>query len=271
MAAYSQSAYDVMVALLREWGLEDLAPSVLQLLQDGNTQEQVAVLIQDTETYKRRFAGNEVRKRNGLAVLSPAEYLSAERSYRQILSSNGMPSSFYDDPSDWANWIGSDVSPTEIAGRVGLAVEAADRMDPQLKASFRDWYGVGENDLAAFFLDQDRALPLIQKIAKSAAIGASADRNGLTMDRGRAEYLAGVSGDRDVNQLVGQVASVAKEGIRLGDVYGTGYGQSDAEDEVFNDSDAARRKRKTLTDYESGSFSGSVGTGRTTFEQTKNY
>jgi hypothetical protein len=271
MATYSQSAYDVMVAMLREWGLEELAPEVLNLLQQGNSQDQVAVLIQDTETYKKRFAGNELRKKNGLSVLSPGEYLATERAYRQILSSNGLPEGFFDHPSDYASWIGKDVSPTEIGGRVSLAVEAANRMDPALAQSFRDFYGVGPNDLAAFFLDQDRAMPLIQKIGKAAAIGGVSNAQGLNTTRERAEYLAGVSGDRDVVELMNQVAAVDVDARKIGSTYGVEWSQADAEEEVFNSSDAARRKRKNLADMEVGSFTGSSGTGRTTFEQKKNY
>jgi hypothetical protein len=133
-----QSAYDVMVALLRQWGLESLAPAVRQYLVDGYSQDQISILIQDTEPYKKRFAGNEARRKAGLPALSAAEYLSVESSYRQIMSSAGLPPSFYDSPDDFAAWIGKDVAPTEIKTRVDAATDAANRLDDATKQTFKD-------------------------------------------------------------------------------------------------------------------------------------
>src|SRR5581483_2048777 len=112
--------------MLRQWGLQELAPDVLRLLQDGHSQDQVSVLIQDTDAYRKRFSGNDLRRKAGLAALSPAEYLATEASYRRIMESAGLPVGFYDQPSDFTTWIGADVSPNEIQSRVNLAVDAAE-------------------------------------------------------------------------------------------------------------------------------------------------
>jgi len=261
-----------MNAMLAAWGLESLSTAVFGFLQDGYTQDQVSFLIQDTPEYKTRFAGNELRKAKGLAVLSPAEYLSVEASYRQIMSSNGMPVGFYDQTSDFVDWIGKDVSPQEVSSRVGLAVSAAERLDPNTLSAFSDWYGVGPNDLAAFFLDQDRALPHIQRIAKSVQIGGDARRDGLAMSQDRAEQLGGLAGDRNVDQLMAQVAEASRRGNALSGVHGgVDYGQTDAEDEVFGQSENARRKRLALSQMEQADFSGRSGVGQGTLSKQKNY
>lgn len=265
------SAYDAMLELLRLYGLESLGPAVMNLLQDGYTQDQVSFMIQDTPEYKARFAGNEKRRAAGIAVLSPRDYLAVESAYRQILSSNGMPVGFYDQPSDFADWIGKDVAPTEIANRVSLAVDAADRLDANTKFAFQNWYGVGPNDLAAFFLDQDRALPHIQKLAKAVNIGGDARREGLAIDKARAEQLAGYAGDRNEDTLMSQVAAIAKRGSELENIYNTGYSQTNAEDEVFQGSEADRRKRRALAGREEAAFSGHSGVGQSTLSKVKNY
>jgi hypothetical protein len=228
-------------------------------------------MLQDTPEYKTRFAGNEKRKQQGLPVLSARDYLSTESAYRQLLSSSGMPVGFYDQPSDFADWIGKDVSPQEVGSRVGLAVDAANRLDPDTKDAFQQWYGVGPNDLAAFFLDQDRALPHIQKIAKAVNIGGDSRREGLVMDQAHAETLAGWSGDRNVDQLMGQVAQLTKRGSELAGIYGSDYGLVDAESEVFQTSEAARRKRAGLVAQEEAAFSGTSGVGKTTLSKTNSY
>lgn len=266
------SAYDALVATLNEWGLGSLASSVLTFLQDGYTQDQVSVMMQSTPAYKQRFAGNEKRKAAGIPVLAPRDYLSVESAYRQILSTSGMPVGFYDHPNDFADWIGNDVAPQEISTRVGLAVDAADRMDAATKQTFQSWYGVGPGDLAAFFLDQSRAEPLIKNIAKGTQLGADYTRNGLTLDKARAEQLGGLAGDRNVDQLAAQVSEATQGGERLSNIYGgPDYRQADAEAEVFQTDEAARQKRLGLSAMETAAFSGRSGVGQNTLSKAKSY
>jgi hypothetical protein len=259
------SAYDALIEMLRSYGLESLAPAVLTFLQDGYTQDQVSVMIQDTPEYKERFSGNDIRRQKGLAALSPRDYLNVEAAYRQILSTYGMPIGFYDSPSDFASWIGEDVSPQEIQSRVTLAVDAANELDDGTLTAFRDWYGVGATDLAAFFLDRDRAMPHIQKIAKAVQIGGVANRDGLDVTRERAEQLGGLAGNRDARELMSQVAEVTRRGDALSNIYGgEDYRQSDAENEVCAQSESARRKRLRLSQYEEAAFGGTSGVGQAT-------
>jgi hypothetical protein len=259
-----------MVELLKGWGLEALAPAVLNFLQDGYTQDQVSILIQDTPEYKQRFQGNELRRAKGLPVLSPRDYLSVESSYKQIMSTAGLPVGFYDDPSDFADWIGKDVAPQEVSERVGYAVDAAQRVDPATVDTFQQWYGIGTNDLAAFFLDQERALPQIQRIAKGARIGAAGKREGLDMERERAEQLGFLAGTRDVEGLVSDVAEATSGGRRLSAIHGgADYGQADAEREVFENSNEARRRRQRLQGMETSAFAGTGAIGRNTLEKDR--
>jgi hypothetical protein len=267
-----QNAYQLLVAMLDEWGLGSLATAVLKFLQDGYTQEQISFLIQDTNEYKTRFSGNEIRRSKGMAVLSPREYLAVEGAYRQILSSAGMPVGFYDQPSDFAEWIGKDVSAQEINSRVELAVDAANRLDANTLQTFQDYFGIGANDLASFFLDQDRALPHIQKLAKAVRVGAAGLREGLGYGQERAEQLGVLAGGRDIDALIGDVAAATRSGDRLSNIYGgEDYGQAEAESEVFEQSEAARKRRENLEGMERAAFSGSSGVGRTTLSRQKNY
>jgi len=71
-----------------------------------------------------------------------------------------MPKGFYDSHSDFADWIGTDVSPTEIKERVDMAVSATSQADDQYKEALHQ-LGFNQGDMAAAFLDQKRALPLL--------------------------------------------------------------------------------------------------------------
>lgn len=252
------NAYDALVAMLDSWDLGSLAGDVLNFLQQGYSQDQVSFLLQDTDAYKQRFAGNEMRRKAGLPVLSPQDYLNTEASYRQILASAGFPSGFYDQPSDFADWIGSDVSPTEVQNRVNVGLEIANKMDAGLKQSLSDWYGLGPNDVAAYVLDQQRALPALQNIARAAEIGGVSNSQGGTITQQRAEDLARQSNltNSQLTTAESQAIQAGKTGSFLGQISGLNYDQSVAEDELFLGSDAAAQRRKQLAALEQGRFNG---------------
>lgn len=267
------SAFDALKAMLDEYGLGSLSGAVTQFLQDGYSQDQVSVLLQDTPEYKQRFAGNEARKAAGIPVLSAKDYLSVESAYRQILSTSGMPTGFYDQPSDFADWIGKDVAPQEISSRVSMAVSAANQMDQATKDTFQQWYGVGPNDLAAYFLDQQRALPQITKIADAAELGAAAKRGSLDVSQSQAEFYAGVpiSSLRTKNQLVQQAADTASRGGALANIYHGSYTSTDALNEAFLNSADAEQKRLNLSAQERAAFAGKSGLGQGSLSKVKNY
>lgn len=261
----SANAYELMLDTLRQWGLEGLAADVLSLIQEGYTSDVITLRLQDTPAYKARFAGNDARRKAGLPVLSPREYLATEATYRQILESNGMPPGFYDHPNDFAGWIGSDVSPSEINERVGLAVSAADRVDAGTKRAFRDLYGVGSSDLAAYFLDRERALPLVQRQGRAAAIAGAGYNQGVNFDRATAERLATSTlvGTAEIDTAVGSVAEAGQRTTFLGDLYGDqGYDTTTAAEEVFFGDSTARRRRQRLTQQQDADFSQGSGVGR---------
>lgn len=264
-----EDAYAVLVQMLREWNLEALAPDVLNLLQDGRSQDQISMLLQDTEAYKKRFAGNEARRKAGLAVLNPREYLEVESAYRQIMQSAGLPKGFYDSPDDFANFIGIDVSPQEIKSRVDMAVDSAERLDDGTKRAFQDFYGLQTGDLAAYFLGPERAMPQLQKVARGARIGGAGFNQGLQMDRERAERLAlSDVTDVEIPSAVSRVSSLTQDIGKLGQMYGQRYDQTSAEQEVFFQDEQERRKRRDLASRERAEFAGSSGVGRGTLAES---
>jgi hypothetical protein len=257
-----EGAFDLMRATLREWGLESLLPDVREMLEDGRAPEQISVLLQDTEAYNRRFAGNELRRQKGLAVLSPRDYLQTELAYRQIMESAGLPSGFYDSPEDFADWIGNDVAPLEIKTRVDEALDVAFQLDEPTAQAFQDFYGISRDGLAAYFLDRERGLQELERTARAGLIGGAARAQGLSVGRGRAEELAGsttVARD-DYRRALGQVAGLTEDAGRLSGLYGgVDYGQDQAEQEVFFADEEARRRRRKLIGLEEGEFSEGSG------------
>lgn len=257
----NQGAFDIMRAMLREWGLESLVGDVRGMLEDGRTTDQISVLLQDTEAYKERFKGNELRREKGLPVLSPADYLSTEAAYRQIMESNNLPSGFYDSKDDFVDWIGNDVSPVEVKDRVESAMDVAFRLDEDTAAAFQDFYGINQENLAAYFLDRDRGLQELERISRAGMLGGAATAQGLDVGRQRAEQLAAsdLISPEDYRSAVGTVARLTQDAGRLSGIHGGSYDQREAEQEVFFGDEQARRRRRRLSQAEEAQFTQGSG------------
>lgn len=252
-----RDAYLAIVETLKEYGLESLAPAVLGFIQQGYSQDTINILLQQTDAYKQRFRANEARRQKGLPVLSPAEYLATERAYRQVIAAAGLPVGFYDEPSDFENFLANDVSPVEVQERVQAAYEALNAVDPNYRRYFEQWYSPG--DLVAYMLDADRATAVITRQHRAAAAAASAESAGMSISRDLAETLGsvGVTPD-DARQGFAVAGRLAENTRKLSAVYGgEGYTDEDAAREVFlADSDAGRRRRR-LASQERAAFGGS--------------
>src|SRR5512139_2374796 len=253
LSGEQRNAYEAIRSIFEGYGLGSLAPKILEYVQQGYGSDTITMLLQRTDEYKRRFSANEIRRKNGLPVLAPNEYLATEQAYRQIMRNAGLPQGFYDSQDDFARFLSSDVSPTELKNRVDLAVQATEFADPALQTALRA-QGVSSGSMVAYFLDEKRAMPLIQKQMAASQIGAAALRNNLTMNAENAMEWA--------QQGYGQIAGYLPEAQRLATIYGDFYNQATAEAEIFGQSGEAGEKRKKLASQERASFGGSVGAAR---------
>lgn len=260
--ATEQSAYDVLRNFFEQYGIQwdaEIENVIRQAMVDGFGPDKIDLIMPDiekTRAFQTRFAGWAQRVKNGYNAVSIGDYLQLENQYHRILQQAGLPAGFYDDPSDFGNWIANDVSPDEVMGRVQLAVNAAQQLDPTMRTLLGQFYGLATGDLAAYFLDQKRALPVIERQFKAAQIATAASRAGLKvssmgryedlLDRGLSpeQAASGYGTVRELSDMVGQAASV----------YGEEFNQGDAERDVFfNDSE----KRRRIMSREAATFTGS--------------
>lgn len=256
----NRDAFVALNSLFTSYGLSTLAPKIFGYIQNGYSADTISLLLQQTAEYKTRFAGNELRAKQGLAVLSPADYLATEASYRQVMASAGLPPSFYDQPSDFASWIGGDVSPTEIQSRVQLATAATTAADPYLKQQLAAFYGVDDSHLTAYFLDQSKALPLLQKQEQAAQFGAEAARRGLLSDKdSMMDYVNQGFTQSQASQGFQQVAAELPNLQALAARFGTTFSQSEEESTVFGTNASSLDKKTGLASSERAMFSGNAG------------
>lgn len=267
LSGESRDAFLALKAVFGNYGLDSLAGKIFEYVKNGYSSDTVSLLLQDTPEYKERFAANEIRRKAGMSVLNPAEYLATENSYRQIMRQAGLPAGFYDTNSDFTNFLGGDVSPTELQDRVNLATQASTLANPAMKQALEQM-GIGQGDVAAYFLDQKKAIPFIQKAAAKAAIGAEALQRGLQFDQQYAEELAtsGISRDQAA-QAYAKIGDEYSTLNSLGSIYGGGWTQRQAEEDIFRGGNEATAQKRRLTSTERGNFSGSAGTGRSGLSQ----
>lgn len=260
----NRDAYASLRSLFNNYGLGSLAGKIYEYAKQGYGADVISLLLQDTKEYKERFAANETRTKQGLPVLSPGEYLGLEQSYRQIMQDSGLPKGFYDNPADFQNWIAGDVSPTEVKGRVDIAVANTMQANPATVTALQQLYGIDKAHITAWALDQKKALPILQKQAQAAQFGGEALKRGLTLDQGDLEdfVTAGLSlgqvssGFQAVAEALPNIQAIA---ARYGE---KPFTQQELEQDLVGgvaNADQGVTRRKRLASQERAAFSGFGG------------
>lgn len=262
LAGSERDAFLAVNALFKNYGLDSLAGKIFDYVKNGYSPDTISVLLQDSAEYKQRFVGNEARKKAGLPVLSAAEYLATEAAYRQVMESAGLPKGFYDQNTDFADFIGKNVSPSEVQNRVNLAVQATSLAPPEYREALKQM-GIGEGDMVAYWLDDKKALPILTKAAATAQIGAQALQQGLKFDVGYSEALAqrGITAEQ-ASQGYSAIAAELENLNTLGSIYGQQWNQRMSEEAMFQGNARALETKRRLASQERGQFSGSAGAAR---------
>lgn len=268
MPGEERDAYAALTTLFDSYGLGSLAPTILKYLQNGYGSDTITILLQQTPEYKARFSGNTARIANGLQVLTPAEYLSTEASYKQLLRSNGIDPSF-STQSQFAEWIGNDVAPTELQSRIGMAVQATAQA-PASVSQYFDQLGINFSDRVGYFLNDKNATPALQLKLAQAQIGGSALQNNLQLSAARSEQFAKMGVTYNQAQSAYQrIADILPDALKLSTIYSNQQqvNQNTLEDELLGGSGTAQLARERLSQQEEANFSGQSGVGQKTFAQ----
>jgi hypothetical protein len=256
-------------ALLAKYKLESLFDTVwgnyTSDMVDYTDTDALAMSIRETEAYKTRFAGNEARRAKGLGDLSPATYLALEDSFKSTMRSNGIPDSFYDKPDDFAQLIANDVSIAEFNDRISYVRSIVQDAPASVKNQMAQLYNVSEGQLIAYFIDPEKATPILKEQERAARIGAAAKENAnIQLERTTAEDLAkrnisdsqAAQGFGNINQM-GELtqAFTGEADISQQDIISAQFGfNTDAEKKLL------QRRQQRLNEFKGGgSFSRTSG------------
>jgi len=265
---------EVLKTTLTQWGLPTLIPKVQGYIDQGYTSDTAFLMVQNEPEYKTRFAGNEARVKAGLAPLSPDVYLSNESAYAAYMRDAGLPKGFYDDPAtDFANFIGNNVSPTELQARVSLAADVLDNSDPMIADTLQAYYGLDRGAMLAHILDPQTARPFIDKQMSAAKMGVNAKQQGVNIGLNTAEQLSnmGIS-QYQAQQGFENISAEAQTLNKLSNIYGDSVGNFTQEQAIAAefggvDSAEAKARKQKLIQTEKGQFAGSSGTSKSSFAQ----
>ena len=236
----NETASSIIRDALKDYGLEGLLDDTnLRLIDrwvETGDMDAVWAAVRETATYQQRFPGMQALMDAGRAI-TEGTYVELERQYTSALRAYGMPETFYDSPDDFAALIGGDVSVNEFTQRVATAFQAANQTTPEVRTALESYYGLNDSDLAAYYLDPERAQNIFEERERlgTARIGGIAAETGFgTIARETAERLreAGVTdaqarrGFQAVAQstlaeeTVGDVGDITRAEL-VGDVFGT--------------------------------------------------
>lgn len=266
-----RDAFSQIEATMRSYGfteeeLKELTDYITAgLINPKLGSNQLLLQLRQLQSYKDRFAGNELRRAKGLNALSEAAYLQQEKDYSQTLALYGQDK--FISRKQFADLVGNDISNTELGKRVSTAVNRLQNADPSVLKQLRAYYpNISDQDIVGYFLNPDQILPELEAKTTTAEIGATAQQYGLGIGLDRATELQKYGVDLERARAGYQnIARVLPRSQELADIYkaaGIDYSQNVAEQEEFKGLASARRARERLRELEIAAFSGGAGLGR---------
>lgn len=232
------NAYAVLYAQFKQYGLESLAPVIMEYIRQGYSGETVAIMLRDTPEYKQRFPAMEALRQSGRAI-NEVDYVNYEINAAQLEQKYGMPKGFLTDSQTIARLLTNNVAADDLRGRVELNAAASMDAPPELRQTLSDYYGLdAQGALTAYYLDPDHSLSYLERQMATAKIGAAARRQSLAIGLDTAEGLRqrGVT-EQQADQGFAQVAALQR--LQYGDE--STVGQSDLVEGAFGDAQAAQR------------------------------
>jgi hypothetical protein len=228
--------------------LDSLMKSIDKVYEENimPTDAQILNSIYDSDAYKTRFAANETiaarmkdgKGRPGDKLLTPYEYIQAEKGYESILREAGLPTGFYDTQDDFRRLIENSVSVSELTDRVNIAKNALQNADYSTKNALKEYYGWTEGELAAYMLDSEKAFDLVnskfkytteeaKKMYGAAEIGGAAARANQLSDRAFAEEIYTSGKGAQAESAFQSAAASQADYQRLTGLYGEQGGTQD--------------------------------------------
>lgn len=290
----ADAQFDIMIGLMSRYNIAGLANSFSTIRKDYpniSSADAMDLLRYDPRYnagYVQRFAGNQIRAKNGFAMLDEKTYLDMEQGYSQVFKNYGLNT--FDNPAQYQTLIGNNVNVAEAGQRVSLAYDRVLNADKGTLDAWQKFYPqLGTADLVATMLDPKNQLPIMEKKVQSAEIGGAALSQGLNASLAQSTITAnqasrysnvtsgtiGADAIRNSGETLPQakqdyqtIAAELPTAEKLSSIYGgrlAQYGQTQAEQNHILGMASENRKLQALSAAEASSFAGSAGTSKGAF------
>ncbi len=175
-------AIAIITAELTSWGFgADAINWAVSQVQSNQSTNQILQSLRQQPFYQNSIFGQvaATRQRAGLPAMTESQILAYKDYAVGVMQQAGLPQGFIND-SELVTLMGHDVSTSELDARITQEYVKAAQAPQDVRDTFDAWYGVqnGLGNLAAYYLDPQRAFPLLQQQLQSAQIGAVAARTG---------------------------------------------------------------------------------------------
>ena len=177
----------------------------------------------------------------------------------QLFQSAGLPKGFYDQPDDFTNFLLNNVALPELQSRVDLYTNITMQQPREVRQALQDMYGITPGEMIAYFIDPNRALPLIQQRVNASQAAGMAQITGYgTLTQNEAERVAsyGVSEPQEqqgfsqlaqmgqiFNPLIGRTGDAIDRAAQLSAAFGQGAGDI---------ATIEQKRRQLLAEYQGG-------------------
>jgi len=266
--AERQSAYDLLYAQFKQYGLESLVDPLKGLIISGASPAEFTVKLRDSEPYQKRFGANKQRIANGFKAIDEATYLGLEDKYQSIMQNYGLPASYYAKGDmgiqpGFEKFIAGNVDPVTLEERIMQGVKINKGSQTLIDTAKQFYPNLTDGDFLAYTLDPKNALSDIKRKVTAIEIGGAATQSGLQTNVARAEELGRYGVDQATAEKgYSTIGAGLQRGSQLAAIYQEDpYTQTTAEQEIFNIPGAqeARKARQKITGLEKAAFGGQTG------------
>jgi hypothetical protein len=210
------NAIATMRGVLTQLNLSGLFNTVVDFIKKGYDADAIQILIRTTPEYKQRFPAMDALAAKGRTI-SESEYIGYEQAASGLERRYGLPQGML--MNSVTDLLTNEVSAVELNDRVLLASAASIQAPQDVKDQFKNYYNIDQGGLTAYFLDPDKATPLLEKQYATSVIGAEAQRQGLMIDVYGAENLQNLGITQEqARQGFGEVASATGLTSGAGDI-----------------------------------------------------
>jgi hypothetical protein len=228
---------------------------------NGVPDDQIWLDLRQRPEYKARYPAMEELSRQGRGI-TEAQYSAYETAISDLSRQYGVPPDMYATSEGVANLLTKGVSVKEANDRFQIASSAAFTAPAEVRQALAAMYGVDHGNLIAYWLDPDKAMPLVQRQYDAAQIAGAATQQELGIDVQTAEDLAarGITFDQ-ARTGFGQ----AQQAYGLDYAAGEGTTQAERVAAAFGDADAqakvTRIQRSRAAAFQGGGGPQAAATG----------